>query len=514
MKQLAGIDNFFLKSETGQVYNHVASLGIYDPSTAPSGKVRFKEILEHFKKRLHVSPVFTSRLVTPPLGMDRPYWIGDPKIDVEFHIRHIALPKPGDWRQLMIQVARLHSRPLDRSRPLWEIYVIEGLDNIPGLPEGAFALFTKLHHSSVDGMAAAGLMGNLHSLSPAPDTRATVEHTIYSDREPILIEYVSRALGHVVDRAAGLSRFALRSSAKVAGIAGNLVRQQRDPNSGALDMDALRAAAGYGKAPYTRFNRKISGNRVVDAVGLPFADINRIRSKIAGATLNDVFLAVAGGTLHRYLKAKGELPDDSMRALMPISLRAAGEAAASKGGNEVGGVAVLLHTEIADPVARLHAIKRDVAKAKAGAELVGPDMVTSIYNELPFFVSNFLIKHLVLDQLNCTVSNVRGPDVPLYVAGARAVQFYPVSIPIDHVGVNFTGFSYNSTMWISAVACRSMVPDPDVLAQCMRDAFKELLDAALVPAEPMAGVRARSRKAPASEKPAPLKTRRRAIKLA
>ena len=155
MKQLAGIDNFFLKSETGQVYNHVASLGIYDPSTAPSGKVRFKEILEHFKKRLHVSPVFTSRLVTPPLGMDRPYWIGDPKIDVEFHIRHIALPKPGDWRQLMIQVARLHSRSLDKSKPLWEAYIIEGLNHVPGIVPGSFALYIKFHHAAVDGEGGA-----------------------------------------------------------------------------------------------------------------------------------------------------------------------------------------------------------------------------------------------------------------------------------------------------------------------------------------------------------------------
>ena len=169
MEQLSGTDSYFLYTERGNVYNHVAALGIYDPSTAPGRKVRFKEILQYFARRLDRHKVFRRRLVTVPHGVDRPYWIDDPDVDLEFHIRHIALPQPGDWRQLMIQVARLHSRPLDRSRPLWEIYVIEGLDRIPGLPKGSFALLLKFHHASIDGEGAAVLLKAVHSVTADPD---------------------------------------------------------------------------------------------------------------------------------------------------------------------------------------------------------------------------------------------------------------------------------------------------------------------------------------------------------
>ena len=166
MKQLSGMDNMFLRMERGNQYMHVAGLGIYDPSTAPGGFVRFKDILQFFESRLDASPVFRRRLVTVPFSLDRPYWIEDEHVDVEFHVRHIALPEPGDWRQLCIQVARIHSRPLDRSKPLWEAYVIEGLDNIPGLPKGSFAFYIKFHHAAIDGESGTEVLKAIHSFAP------------------------------------------------------------------------------------------------------------------------------------------------------------------------------------------------------------------------------------------------------------------------------------------------------------------------------------------------------------
>ena len=165
MKLLSGMDSLFLHMEQGNQYMHVAGLGIYDPSTAPGGKVRFKQILDFFARRLDSAKVFRRRLVVAPLGLDRPYWIDEGDIDTEYHVRHTALPQPGDWRQLMIQVARIHSRPLDRSRPLWEAYVIEGLDHIPGIAKGSFALYVKFHHAGVDGEAGAEIIKVIHSLS-------------------------------------------------------------------------------------------------------------------------------------------------------------------------------------------------------------------------------------------------------------------------------------------------------------------------------------------------------------
>jgi len=162
MQQLTGIDTLFLTQETERTPLHISPLLIYDPSTAPGGKVRFKDILRLFGSRLHLAPIFRRRLVEVPMGLDYPYWVEADDFDLEFHVRHIALPQPGDWRQLCIQVARLHARILDRSRPLWEVYVIEGLDNIEGLPKGCFALFLKMHHAAIDGVSGAEIIGAIH----------------------------------------------------------------------------------------------------------------------------------------------------------------------------------------------------------------------------------------------------------------------------------------------------------------------------------------------------------------
>ena len=162
MQQLSGMDAAFLYAETPRAHMAGGGIAIYDPSTAPGGRVTFKGILDHIDKRLHEARVFRQRLVRVPLDLDHPYWIEDPDFDLEFHVRHIALPEPGDWRQLCIQVARLVSRPLDLDRPLWELYVIEGLDNVEGVPAGSFALVTKVHHAAIDGMSGMEMTSAIH----------------------------------------------------------------------------------------------------------------------------------------------------------------------------------------------------------------------------------------------------------------------------------------------------------------------------------------------------------------
>ena len=166
MHQLSGLDAPFINVETKSAPTHISSLSIYDQSTAPGGLVTFKGILSNIESRLHLADCFRRRLVEVPLGVDHPYWIEDPDFDPEFHVRHIALPKPGDWRQLCIQVARLHARPLDRGKPLWEMYVIEGLDGVEGMPPGSFALFTKVHHAAIDGVSGVEITAALHDLTP------------------------------------------------------------------------------------------------------------------------------------------------------------------------------------------------------------------------------------------------------------------------------------------------------------------------------------------------------------
>ena len=220
MKQLSGTDAMFLQFEQGNNHMHVASLAIYDPSTAPGGGVRVKDVLRFFTTRIAEFPQFRRRLVQIPLSLDRPYWIEDAGIDVEVHVRHIAVPHPGDWRQLCIQVARIHSRPLDRSKPLWEAYVIEGLNRIPGLPPGSFALYTKIHHSMIDGESGTELMKALHSLSPESldlgEDDGGPRHR--ADRPPTGVELYSRALLHNVEKVPSFARFSLATARKVAAL--------------------------------------------------------------------------------------------------------------------------------------------------------------------------------------------------------------------------------------------------------------------------------------------------------
>ena len=227
MRQLSGLDYAFLQLERGNNFMHVAGLGIYDPSSAPGGRVRFKDILRFFSARIERFPHFRRRLITVPWMLDRPWWVEDAELDVEFHVRHIALPQPGDWRQLCIQVARLHSRPLDRSKPLWEAYVIEGLHNVPGVPPGSFALYTKVHHALIDGEAGSELTRAIHSLSPDDvETEDAAGVTVrIADREPLAIEIYARAIANNLQKLPGLTRFSLDAATRVAGLGAGLVQR-------------------------------------------------------------------------------------------------------------------------------------------------------------------------------------------------------------------------------------------------------------------------------------------------
>jgi WS/DGAT/MGAT family acyltransferase len=480
MEQLSGSDSYWLYTERGNVYNHVAALGIYDPSTAPGGKVRFKDLLRYFGGQVEQHRIFRRRLVAVPHGFDRPYWIDDPDLDLEFHIRHVALPQPGDWRQLMIQVARIHSRPLDRSRPLWEIYVIEGLDRIAGLPPGSFALFLKFHHAAVDGEAAAELLRAVHAPTADVDASHHRHATLYAERDPTTVELYSRAVAHGLGRAAGISSLYAKTLTRFVGITVDQV--VRKLGVGGHDGHEGAPLPAFLRAPLTRFNRRVSANRVVEAVALPLDSLQRARAKLDGATINDLFLGIVGGALRKYLLSKDELPSASLMALMPMSVRQAGRASP---GNQVGGVPVAVHSDIADPVARVRAVQHDAQAAKRSTEALGRGFLQSLMDELPGIATEKLARYYVYPQLNVTVSNIRGPEATLYVAGARLVHFYPVSIATDYVGLNHTGFSYNGVMWISAVACRNMVPDPGFYADCLRESFAELM--AAVDALPASG---------------------------
>ena len=486
MKQLSGADSMFLLFERGNNFMHVASLAVYDPSTAPGGGVRFKDVLRFFTSRVAQFPQFRRRLVSLPFALDRPYWVEASSIDVEFHVRHIALPHPGDWRQLCIQVARLHSRPLDRSKPLWEAYVIEGLHNVTGVPPGSFALYTKMHHAIVDGESGTEIMKALHSLSPEPldfgEEESLAAEVYHADSEPSVAELATRAVLNNLERAPALARFSLSTARKVATLGAEAVTHFSSKDDGSFLAGVRSVLSGDLSAlvpkmpPQTRFSGDVSAHRVFEAVSLPLSDFRRIRQQVPRATINDQFLAIVGGALRLYLTEKNELPDATMVAMVPMTLRGA-----EKGGdqgNQVGFTVMPVHTEIEDPLERLRAVVESAATAKRVTNAVGKELARDLLETLPSVIAGPLLRNVQVPRIGLIVSNVRGPDVPLYMAGAQLVHYVPVSIPIDGLGLNVTGFTYAGQMWICGISCREMLPDPAFFADCLRTAFAQLKDAA------------------------------------
>ena len=507
MKHLSGLDNLFLAVEHGNQLMQVAALGIYDPSTAPGGELRFTSVLAFFESRMKQTKIFRRRLVEAPWGLDRPYWIDDTDVDVEYHVRHIALPQPGDWRQLMIQVARLHSRSLDKSKPLWEAYIIEGLDHVPGIAPGSFALYIKFHHAAVDGQGGVEIIRAIHSLSPTLDPEEDEDVSqvaIVADRNPTTVELCARAVSHracqLLDGARLIADLGKRAAAAGIGLvasgkAMDISRKVIARRLGVAEM-AAEMTASFSEIlhvrPHTRFDGKISAHRVVDVAGLSLADCNRIRQQVEGVTINDIFMATAGGALRKYLELKGELPAASLNAMMPISTRS-GHTAGDEG-NQVAMAAVPLATDIADPLRRLLAVRRATRRGKSISAALGKDLPARLIEVLPAMVVEHVARLVLVPLVNVTISNVHGPDEALYMAGAKLQMFTPISIAIDGVGLNLTGLSYNGTLWVCFVSCRKMLPDPGVFVKCLTESFNELLAATVGKPEPQAETRPAARR--------------------
>ena len=507
MKQLSGLDASFLKLERDNTMLHGASLAIYDPSTAPGGFVRFKDVLQFFTSRIAQFPQFRRRLATVPLSLDRPYWIEDPDFDVEFHVRHIALPRPGDWRQLCIQVARLHSRRLDFSKPPWEVYVIEGLDNVEGVQPGSFALYSKMHHSASDGELGVAILKATHSLTPAPSLEDELAPTVgaVADRDPSDLELYARALMHNLEKVPAMTRLAVRTAARLGTVGFASLRDAREKYGSYVQVVRAVVSADLGAllptgAPRTRFAADISVHRVFEAIGLPLADFKVIRRHVPEATINDQFLAVVGGALREYLTSKGELPDESMFAGVPLSLRGANNSAE---GNQITFTFMPVHTDIADPLERLRTISAESKKAKQTVDVLGKELTRDLLDVLPNLVADAVARYVKFPPIGLVVSNIHGPDVPLYMAGARLVSYVPISMLLNGAGLNITGYSYAGTLRICALSCREMLPDPAFLADCLRRSFAAIKDAAM--REPL---RRPVAEGPPSRSPGPKSVRR------
>ena len=499
MQQLSGQDASFVYMETPTTPMHIGSVGIYDPSTAPNGFVRFKDILQFIESRLGGAKSFRERLVRVPFDIDHPYWIQDPDFDIEYHVRHIALPSPGDWRQLCIQVARLHSRPMDLTKPLWEFVIVEGLDNIPGLPKGCFALVAKVHHAAIDGMSGVEMSAAVHDLSPDKSNRFPGEEW-KPDTKPGIGDLLISGYFNALRQPQKYLETVARSVPGLARLASELTK-------GELSI------AGARVPPKTRFNAKVSSHRVFDGVPFPLDDVRTIKSAVAGATVNDAILAIIGGGLRIYLDAKDELPEANLTAMAPISVRQENEKAAL--GNLVSAMVVSLGTHIADPLERLAHIHLDAVNSKGLTNAVGARTLTDYSQLIPSglaglgarLYTRLGVANATAPVFNVVATNVPGSRVPLYFAGAKMVKMYGLGPIFDSMGLINTIYSYVDEIAISFTCDRDMMPDPDAYAAALRQSFGELL--AVAKAGPPPGTRVAA--APEPEAKAAAKTAAKSI---
>jgi diacylglycerol O-acyltransferase / wax synthase len=489
MKQLSGIDAGFLHMESPTTYGHVASLNVFDRSDTPEGatyEAMQRVLLEH----MHEVPLFRRRLVDVPLGLDLPYWIEDPSFDLDFHLRHHAVPPPGTDEQLAEIVSRIIARPLDRSRPLWEMYLIEGLAG------GRVAQLTKIHHAAIDGAAGAQLLAIMFDTDPnyRPSGANDDWHgeRIPTDGELLArtaVEYVRRpekmirlGVRTLREMAASTQSGGLRALADLAsqplpGPFGNVIRQRLRGN---VDEDAPPALP-IGRAPRTPFNRVITGHRRFAFVNVPLAEAKKIKNAY-GVTFNDVVMALCSATLRRYLDERGALPDEPLVAMVPVSIRTGNESETYQ--NRVSAMFGSLHTNEKDPVDRLQAISASMVAAKELHAAIPADALTDFTRFAPPAIaaramrlySRMRIADRMNPPFNLVISNVPGPNVPLYAAGARLEHFYPVSTVIDGQGLNMTVQSYNGSLDFGFVSCRELVPDLWDMKRYLLDAVQELLD--------------------------------------
>ena len=461
MKQLSGLDAMFLATETADQPMHIGGLAIYDQSELPE-VIRFKDILETVDGRVHLSSVFRRKQARVALSLDLPYWVDDPEFDVEFHVRHIALPAPHDRRQLMIEAARINSRPIDRRRPLWEMWVIEGLDNLKGVSPGSFAVLYKLHHAAVDGISGREFIDVVHDRSPGKVVVKASEEWNPSPR-PREFALLARAIVNGVATPVRLGR-SIRETAPI--LRETLLR-------------GLRANPLFpGNVPRTKLNRKITAPRVHDSLTLSLHAVRQVKSAVEGATVNDVILAVVGGALREYLSLHDDLPDVTLVAGCPISIRPPKDQLAA--GNQAIIAMVALGTDIADPLDRLAAIHASISVKKEFTYAVPAKVLTDYAQYLPGSLtmlatrtySRAALANRHRPVMNTIVTNVPGWRDQLYFCGAKMTHYEPLGPVWDSLGLIHPVVSYRDEITIAFDAARNVMPDPDVYRACLQRSWE------------------------------------------
>ena len=444
---------------------HVGSVLVFE------GSMNFDAFRETMAARVHLVPRLRQRLVMVPFGIGKPYWVDDPAFNLDMQLQHVALPGSGNWKELRGLAARIFSTPLDRTRPLWEMTFVEGLDNIPQVPPGSVAIINKVHHAAIDGVSGADMMGVLLDMTkeprqfspPPPRAVAPMPNEV-----EVLAHTARKILGKPseIKRVSGEIRDALKSAAKV---------QAKGVQAPPVPMSA----------PTTPFNHTITGQRIWNTALLELDRVKAIR-KVNGCTLNDVVLAICSGALRRYLEQKGQLPEKPLIAMIPVSTR--GDDERGKMGNKVSAMMLDIATNVADPVERLNVIKEHTQGGKAFERAGATRAFVDLWEFIPFglatrmtqLYSRFRVAEMHNPIFNCVITNVPGPQMDMYMAGHKLLATMGMAPLVDGMGLLITVLSYNGVLSISPTSCPAVMPDMDDFSRFLRESANEL-EAAVIP---------------------------------
>lgn len=488
MSQMTPLDGIFLSLETPETPATIGGLAILDTSTAGGpdkpGQFDFNHFRDFVAERIALCPRFTWRVREVPFGMDLPYWVDDEALDFNEHVRRAALPSPGGREELSALAGHLFAMPFDRTRPLWEMYLIEGLSG------GRVALLWKVHHCLMDGVSGAGLMELLFDFSPEPAARPMIptgdeaaNAEVASPLAPSWDQMLGRTLRNSATRnyklAENLFKLASNRSTNTSTDTSATAISNRD---GALD-EQPEAKAGETKnvaIPRVCFNGAVGSRRAVAWSSLPIAQLKAVKDQL-GVTMNDVILGLTGGAVRNYLIAHDDLPETALTAIVPVSTRKANDTTV---GNQVRDMGVNWATDVADPIERIMKIHQSTVSAKSEvASGDGVNLIEGLAESLPPAVTSLITRTGASfpDSIpltgNAVVSNVRMPSVPFYIAGARIESAIPMSVLAPTQGLNITAISYCDEIYFGITADPRLVTDPWMLAEGTTKSMLELQSA-------------------------------------
>jgi len=469
MQKLSGIDATFLYMETDETPMHISALMICEPPK--KGESPYEALKAQIAARLHEIPSFHRKLMHTPFYIDHPVWVTAETVDLDYHIKHARLPEPGDISQLRMLIQGLHSITLDRDRPLWQFYIIEGVeDESLGIKKGCFAIYTKGHHASLDGGAGVSAMDILSDREPTPRPPLPKSQIRLYAEKPGFFELIGTAYGKFMQNQFNMIT-ALPALSKALGN---------------LAMSVLSDTRGLMKnlvpAPKTRFNVRIQKQRAYGAESLMLKDVIGL-AKQSGTTLNDVVLSICGGALRRYLAGHDELPGRSLVAAVPVSLRELGDTSNT---NQVAGMNCEIATDIEDPLERLRAVHENAVQSKKHLAAVKEVFPTDysffgapvIVSALAQLTTRTDIVNYLPSPMNVAISNVPGPRRHVYFAGSKVRTYFPVSIATHGCALNITLQSYVDRLDFGLIACKRAVPDVQDIADYIVEEF-EILKAAV-----------------------------------